>query len=126
MSLNTIHNFHRLSQLADAAVEKALVKSGVTARQAAIVEAIFNSPNGSQQNIIDATGVDRSTLSDIVRRLQKHGLATRKRSKQDGRAYHVNLTTEGQKVASAIMRVGADVTADLAIAAKEYGITVRV
>jgi DNA-binding MarR family transcriptional regulator len=45
---------------------------------------------------VGATSVDRSTLADVVRRLVKQRLATRKRNKADSRAYDVALTDEGR------------------------------
>ena len=43
------------------------------------------------------TGIDRSTLADIVRRMQKKGLLQRRRAKEDARAYAVRLTEEGRR-----------------------------
>ncbi len=40
----------------------------------------------SQTDIVNLTGIDRSTLADIVRRLVKKGLLQRRRTKQDARA----------------------------------------
>jgi DNA-binding MarR family transcriptional regulator len=47
---------------------------------------------------VDRTGIDRSTLADIVRRMQRKGLLQRRRTKEDARAYAVKLTDEGRKV----------------------------
>jgi DNA-binding MarR family transcriptional regulator len=50
---------------------------------------------------VDKTGIDRSTLADIVRRLLKKGLLQRRRTKDDARAYAVKLTDEGARVLKA-------------------------
>jgi len=47
---------------------------------------------------VDATGIDRSTLADVVRRLSKKGLLQRRRTREDARAYAVKLTDEGRRV----------------------------
>jgi DNA-binding MarR family transcriptional regulator len=52
----------------------------------------------SQTDIVERTGIDRSTLADIVRRLKGKGLLQRRRTKEDARAYAVRLTEEGQQV----------------------------
>ena len=49
----------------------------------------------SQTDLVERTGVDRSTLADIVRRMLKKGLLQRRRTKDDARAYAVKLTEEG-------------------------------
>ena len=46
---------------------------------------------------MDRTGIDRSTLADIVARLLARGLIQRKRAKEDGRAYAIKLTPQGAR-----------------------------
>ncbi|MFZ1102753.1 MAG: helix-turn-helix domain-containing protein, partial [Hyphomicrobiaceae bacterium] len=41
---------------------------------------------------MNRTGIDRSTLADIVRRLTRKGLLQRCRTNEDARAYAVRLT----------------------------------
>jgi len=55
----------------------------------------------SQTHLVEKTGVDRSTLADIVRRMLKKGLLQRRRTKDDARAYAVRLTEEGWRVLKA-------------------------
>lgn len=52
----------------------------------------------SQNGIVERTGIDRSTLADVVRRLQKKGWLQRRRTREDARAYAVKLTDEGHKL----------------------------
>jgi DNA-binding MarR family transcriptional regulator len=47
---------------------------------------------------VDRTGIDRSTLADIIRRMLKKGLLARRRTKEDARAYAVRVTDEGWRV----------------------------
>jgi DNA-binding MarR family transcriptional regulator len=51
----------------------------------------------TQTDLVDRTGIDRSTLADIVARLLARGLIHRKRAKEDGRAYAIKLTSQGWK-----------------------------
>ncbi len=55
----------------------------------------------SQTQLVELTGIDRSTLADVVRRMLKKGLLQRRRTRDDARAYAVKLTDEGAKVLKA-------------------------
>jgi DNA-binding MarR family transcriptional regulator len=92
-----IHLLHRAGQCAGDifAVE---VKGGLTPRQLAVLMAVAANEGLSQTDLVEATGVDRSTLADIVRRLKEKGLLQRRRTKEDARAYAVRLTEEGRRV----------------------------
>jgi DNA-binding MarR family transcriptional regulator len=46
---------------------------------------------------VERTGIDRSTLADIVAWLLSRGLIHRRRAKEDGRAYAIKLTSPGWK-----------------------------
>jgi DNA-binding MarR family transcriptional regulator len=70
----------------------------LTPRQFAVLAALETLESASQTQIVEATGIDRSTLADIVKRLVKRGLLNRRRSRSDARAYVVRLTPEGKSV----------------------------
>jgi MarR family transcriptional regulator, temperature-dependent positive regulator of motility len=70
----------------------------LTPRQLAVLVTVANNEGLSQTGLVDRTGIDRSTLADIVRRMQKKGLLQRRRTKEDARAYAVRLTDEGRRV----------------------------
>jgi DNA-binding MarR family transcriptional regulator len=48
-------------------------------RQHAVLVAVSQNEGLSQTNLVEKTGVDRSTLADIVRRMLKKGLLQRRR-----------------------------------------------
>ena len=73
----------------------------LTPRQYAVLVAVSQNEGLSQTRLVDKTGVDRSTLADIVRRMLKKGLLQRRRTKDDARAYAVKLTEEGRRVLKA-------------------------
>ena len=79
------------------AVEDADVYSP-TPRQFTVLEAVQQNEGASQTGLVEATGVDRSTLADVVRRLLKFGVLQRRRTKEDARAYAVRLTDDGEAV----------------------------
>jgi len=71
-------------------------EGGLTPRQFAILFTVGQNEGLSQTNLVERTGIDRSTLADIIRRLLKKGLLQRRRTKEDARAYVVRLTASGQ------------------------------
>ena len=93
---STIHLLHRAGQCADEMFAQKTGKSDLTPRQFAVLYTVAKSEDVSQTGLVDATGIDRSTLADIVRRLVERGLLTRKRTKQDARMYAVRLSAAGR------------------------------
>lgn len=81
----------------------------VTPRQFAILEAIANDPGISQTGLVDRTGIDRSTLADIVRRMLDKGLVQRERTAADARAYAVKLTRKGTNTLARMRPLAASV-----------------
>lgn len=92
---NLLATIHAIHQIADAAFAQASIGSGLTARQAQLLEAIETSQGKSQTDLVDRTGIDRSTLAAMIARLVKVGLVSRRRSQADARAYEVHLTAKG-------------------------------
>jgi DNA-binding MarR family transcriptional regulator len=70
----------------------------LTPRQLAVLTTVAQNEGVSQTRLVDRTGIDRSTLADIVRRMQRKGLLQRRRTKEDARAYAVKLTEEGRRL----------------------------
>lgn len=114
-----LDNLHRLVQIAnnDLAVDIAIYakKLGDTSqRQITIMRAIAESSTApSQTDLVERTGIDRSTLAEIMRRLIKKGWVTRRCTKEDARAYAVRLTDEGTKALAAAKLCEARVERDL-------------
>jgi DNA-binding MarR family transcriptional regulator len=89
------HLLRRLLQLADDRFAHLAKVNGLNLRQFAVLAAIAQSPGLSQTGLVRATGIDRSTLADMMMRMEKRGLVIRTTSKDDGRANSVRLTAEG-------------------------------
>jgi len=68
--------------------------------------AVSEKEGASQTDITGKTGIDRSTLADLVRRLQRKGLLQRRRRSDDARTYAVKLTDEGQRILRAAEPLG--------------------
>jgi DNA-binding MarR family transcriptional regulator len=93
-----IHLLHRAGQCASDIFQYEMGEENLTPRQYAVLVAVSQNEGVSQTHLVDKTGVDRSTLADIVRRMLKKGLLQRRRTKDDARAYAVKLTEEGWRV----------------------------
>jgi DNA-binding MarR family transcriptional regulator len=96
-----IHLLHRAGQCASDIFQGEVGEGDLTPRQYAVLVAVAQNEGVSQTLLVEKTGVDRSTLADIVRRMLKKGLLQRRRTKEDARAYAVKLTDEGWKVLKA-------------------------
>ena len=98
LSRSPIHLLHRAGQCAGDIFHAELKDGDLTPRQLAVLVTVAHNEGLSQTGLVDRTGIDRSTLADIVRRMQRKGLLQRRRTKEDARAYAVKLTDEGRRV----------------------------
>jgi DNA-binding MarR family transcriptional regulator len=73
-------------------------KSGLTHRQFTVLAAVDSNDGKSQTELVKITGIDRSTLADMVARLMAQGLVQRRRTKEDARTNSVRLTPQGKKM----------------------------
>jgi DNA-binding MarR family transcriptional regulator len=93
-----IHLLHRAGQCAGDVFQGEMAKGELTPRQFAVLWSVSQNEGLSQTDLVERTGIDRSTLADIIRRMLKKGLLTRRRTKEDARAYAVKLTEEGWRM----------------------------
>ncbi len=62
-----------------------------------LLAAIAEAEGASQSDLVGATGVDRSTLAEMMARMEHKGLISREAAEDDGRAKSVSLTNEGRR-----------------------------
>ena len=93
--LSPLYLLHRAGQFADDLFVKENRNTDMTPRQYAVLACVARNENLSQADIVNKTGIDRSTLADIVRRLAGQGVLERKRTREDARRYAVKLTEKG-------------------------------
>jgi MarR family transcriptional regulator, temperature-dependent positive regulator of motility len=98
LSRSPIHLLHRAGQCAGDVFQTEMKVEGLTPRQLAVLTTVANNEGLSQTGLVERTGIDRSTLADIVRRMQRKGLLQRRRTREDARAYAVKLTDEGRRI----------------------------
>ena len=109
---SALHLLHRAGQCADELFASQVQESELTPRQFVVLMAVPDSEEPSQTTLVQKTGIDRSTLADIVRRLVERGLLARKRTRKDARMYAVRLTSKGETALKAAQRLRAPPTSD--------------
>ncbi len=93
---SVLHLLHRAGQQAEVVFTKEAGDAGLTPRQFAVLLTVDANEDISQTGLVTTTGIDRSTLADVVRRLVGKGMLQRKRTRQDARMYAVRLTARGR------------------------------
>ena len=97
-----IHLLHRASQRASEIFAIETRDFDLTARQFAVLSTVAQHEGLSQTDLVRLTGIDRSTLADVVQRLLRRGIIQRERTTQDGRTYAVSLSAQGRELLDAI------------------------
>ena len=92
---SAVHLLHRAGQCADEMFSLSLTAVSLTPRQYAVLKAVEISVEPSQTTLVELTGIDRSTIADIVRRLVERGLLQRRRTRKDARMYALRLSVKG-------------------------------
>jgi DNA-binding MarR family transcriptional regulator len=101
LARSPIHLLHRAGQCAADIFTAEMAGLDLTPRQFAVLLTVSINEGLSQTDLVMLTGIDRSTLADIVRRMLKKGLLQRRRTREDARAYAVKLTDEGLRILAA-------------------------
>jgi DNA-binding MarR family transcriptional regulator len=109
VSNSTTHLLHRAGQLAEDIFARSVAELDITARQFVVLSVVDTLDDPSQTALCEISGIDRSTLADIVRRLVSRGLLSRRRTRQDARMYAVRITPEGQEMLQRVMPIARQV-----------------
>jgi len=97
LNRSAMHLLHRAGQCATDIFASEARASGLTPRQFAVLTIVADEEGLTQTDLVERTGIDRSTLADIVARLLGRVLIQRRRAKEDARAYAIKLTPQGAK-----------------------------
>jgi DNA-binding MarR family transcriptional regulator len=107
----------RRAQQAHVAAWQQEVSSEVTSVQFGVLNVLAGTPGASQQELCLRLDLDRSTIADIVARLERRGLIERIRDAYDRRRNMLHLTSEGRSELEALLprvaRVDEVLTGDL-------------
>jgi len=91
------HLLHRALQVALDIYAEEIGPDAVTQRQYAVLSAVAAHEGLTQTDLVRTTGIDRSTLADLVARMIGKSLLARQRSAADARANTVSLTDQGRE-----------------------------
>lgn len=97
------HLLRRAQQYAFDVYTQEVGADGLTPRQFAVLLTVDQNEGLSQTDLVRMTGIDRSTLADMISRLLKRDLLARKRTETDQRANAVRITASGRKALKAAM-----------------------
>jgi DNA-binding MarR family transcriptional regulator len=89
-----VHLLHQAEQAAGRLFAESAL-GFVTLRQLVVLVAVSERDGLNQTELVERTGIDRSTLAEIIPRLVRKGLVQRRRSREDTRAKVLRLTDEG-------------------------------
>ena len=92
------HLLHRVLQIALDIYNAEAGEGALSQRQYAVLKALEGTEGLSQTDLVKVTGIDRSTLADLVSRMLAKELVVRERSATDARANLVQIA-EGGKAA---------------------------
>jgi DNA-binding MarR family transcriptional regulator len=107
------HLLHRALQLALDFHTEAAGPASITQRQYTVLTAAAAGDGLTQNDLVRATGIDRSTLADLVARMLTKGLLVRERSATDARANNVRLSEAGRAALDASAAPAANADAKL-------------
>jgi DNA-binding MarR family transcriptional regulator len=101
LGASATHLLHRALQLALDFHAEAAGPATITQRQFTVLAAAGAADGRTQNDLVRATGIDRSTLADLVARMLAKGLLERERSATDARANTVRLSPAGRAALAA-------------------------
>jgi DNA-binding MarR family transcriptional regulator len=113
LSRSPSHLLRRAEQFAAELFARSELHDGVTLRQTVLLAAIAEAEGASQSDLVRTTGVDRSTLAEMMARMEKKGLIARAAAADDGRAKSVRLTAAGRRRLDAVLPAIANVDRSL-------------
>lgn len=97
LNKSAYHLLKRAGQFAADLYSQEVGDRGLTHRQFAVLLTVAQNEGLSQTRLVETTGIDRSTLADLVARLLKKGLLQRKRTREDARANAIRLSAAGRR-----------------------------
>ena len=91
------HLLRRCVQYANDLFSQEPGASDLTKQQFIVLSAVEQNEGMSQTDLVNITGIDRSTLAEMIRRMIEKGLLDRERTETDQRANAVRIAPGGRK-----------------------------
>ncbi|GAA1215702.1 MarR family winged helix-turn-helix transcriptional regulator [Prauserella alba] len=85
-----------------------MVDASITGPQFAVLVAVDDYPGEDQGSLAHVAALDRSTMADVVRRLEVRGLIARETAENDARRKLLYLTDEGREQLEGVNRRARD------------------
>ena len=97
LSQSPSYMLRRCVQYANDLFSQEPAASDLTKQQFTVLAAVEQNEGVSQTDLVSVTGIDRSTLAEMIRRMIEKGLLQRERTETDARANAVRLGPAGRK-----------------------------
>lgn len=97
LSQSPSHLLRRCVQYANDLFSREPGASDLTKQQFTVLSAVERNEGMSQTDLVGITGIDRSTLAEMIRRMIEKGLIDRERTETDQRANAVRIAPGGRK-----------------------------
>ena len=97
------HLLRRCHQRSEELFTQALGVEGPTRQQIALLVTVVQNPAASQVELVQLTGIDKNTLTQMINRLTARGLLERKQSKADARTNAISATPAGVKLLESVL-----------------------
>ncbi len=97
LSLTPSHLLRRCVQYANDLFSREPGASELTKQQFTVLSAVEQNDGVSQTDLVAITGIDRSTLAEMIQRMTERGHLARERTEADARANAVRITPGGRK-----------------------------
>ena len=97
LSQSPSHLLRRCVQYANDLFSRESGASDLTKQQYTVLSAVEKNEGMSQTALVAVTGIDRSTLAEMIRRMMEKGLIDRERTEADQRANAVRIAAGGKK-----------------------------
>jgi DNA-binding MarR family transcriptional regulator len=89
------HLLRRAQQRAVELFVQAVGENGLRPPQFAVLVTVYQNPGLNQTHLVDKTGIDRSTVADMVERMAARGFIERRRDSADQRVNTLWITGAG-------------------------------
>ena len=97
LSQSPSHLLRRCVQYANDLFSRETSTNDLTKQQFTVLAAVEQNEGISQTDLVGLTGIDRSTLAEMIRRMIDKGLLDRERTESDQRANAVRIAAAGKK-----------------------------
>lgn len=109
-----VGNLIRRAQQLHLATWSRVASAEITSAQYSILAVLDRTGESSQRELCDEVDLDRSTVADLVRRMERSGLISRQRAAGDARRNVVTLTEHGaaerERLAPLVVEVQRELT----------------